>query len=305
MEENLGDAIMPQDRRIPWAWFDRIMPELAQSYPNKNMEQLMEVGAGIYHKQFDPNQQSESEEYRQYRKIRGRPMSEAQAQKKYLDPQPTKREVSRFEELQDEMRDIKIGMAHMERFLVDHPDDKLTLETIASMKASLERKQAEFEKIRAKFDPQVARAMIRHGRGALRTARRGAGLLRRIPRPRIRRAKATVRPIPEVKPAAKRGIDPRLYADPARLPPPKDYAGYDNLNLVRLVEKADKPGFVPVKHLIEGQIVLPAHQWNDVYSEVKDWKDVEITDEDHDNDPDRIIRRGRKNYQTNLFIDKA
>lgn len=147
------------------------------------------------------------------------------------------------------------------------------------------------------FIPRRSR-IISGGRRALRTGRR---LRRQLT---VMRSRRTTRPrIP-----AKTRVQTKrfsIYADPARLPKPVDIAGYDNLNNVRLVNKADAPGYYPVKRLMEGQIVLPSHQWYDLARKVEGWPDVEFTDEDGDRVPDRIIRRGRRNSQTNLFIDRA
>lgn len=156
------------------------------------------------------------------------------------------------------------------------------------------------------YDP----ALIPRGRGRLvrptiRAARlgyRGArGLVRRVRSHRA--AKPRAAPVRVIAPS--RRPDPRLYADPARLPKPQDHPGYDNLNNVRLVPEAKAKGYVAVKRLMEGQMVMPQHQWNTLYTKVKDWPDVEVTDEDKDGKPDRLIRRGHKNRQTNLFIDRA
>ena len=168
---------------------------------------------------------------------------------------------------------------------------------------------------RAQMDPmarqirQSGQQLFRSGTGAFRTGVRHArtihGLASRV-RQQVRRrpiAMPTVRPRKPLR--SMKGPDARLYADPARLPEPDDYAGYDNLNLVRLVPSAEKKGHVPIKRLMEGQIVLPPHQWQNIAEKVQDWPDVQFSDEDKDGAPDRIIRRGHKNYQTNLFIDKA
>jgi hypothetical protein len=77
--------------------------------------------------------------------------------------------------------------------------------------------------------------------------------------------------------------------DPQALPKPIDLRGYDH-TLVRVVPQIDR--------LIELQIKLPRHIWNDLHDIAKDWPDVEI-----DEKARRIVRRGKKNAATNLFID--
>jgi hypothetical protein len=77
--------------------------------------------------------------------------------------------------------------------------------------------------------------------------------------------------------------------DPQALPKPIDLRGYDH-TLVRVVPEIDK--------LIELQVRLPRHIWNDLHDIAKDWPDVEI-----DEKARRIVRRGKKNAATNLFID--
>lgn len=49
---------------------------------------------------------------------------------------------------------------------------------------------------------------------------------------------------------------------------------------------------------------MPQHQWDTLAKKMRDWPDVEFTDEDGDGYYDRIIRRGRRNTQTNIFIDR-
>ena len=80
--------------------------------------------------------------------------------------------------------------------------------------------------------------------------------------------------------------------DPVKLPKPNDFRGFDH-TLVRIVPKIDK--------LIEAQIVLPAHIFDDIADvlEKESFKDVEI-----DRKVGRIVRRGKKNKATNIFMDR-
>jgi hypothetical protein len=164
---------------------------------------------------------------------------------------------------------------------------------------------------RAGYDPgrllNPERLGFRYSSRVYGHARRAvAGIRRIMPRRRATRpTRPTAKPRARISTHAEPPPDPRLYADPARLPKPHDIAGYDNLNNIRLVEKADAPGYYPVKRLVEGQIVLPQHQWGELYDQVKKWPDIELTDENGDGKVDRIIRRGRRNSQTNLFVDSA
>ena len=98
-----------------------------------------------------------------------------------------------------------------------------------------------------------------------------------------------------MKPETRRAILRREYdfapanTEPAALPKPIDLRGYDH-TLVRVVPEVDR--------LIEMQVKLPKHVWNDMAKLVKDWPDVEIDVENK-----RIVRRGKLNKATNLFID--
>lgn len=61
--------------------------------------------------------------------------------------------------------------------------------------------------------------------------------------------------------------------------------------LVRIVPEVDE--------LIEGRIELSAKKWDEVAAIVQDFKGIEI-----DYSEGRIVRRGRINKATNLFIDR-
>jgi hypothetical protein len=74
-------------------------------------------------------------------------------------------------------------------------------------------------------------------------------------------------------------------------PPPIDIKGKAG-QLVRLVPE--------VEQLIEGRIELPPKKWNEVAAIVQDFEGIEI-----DFSEGRIIRRGRINKATNLFIDRG
>jgi len=104
-------------------------------------------------------------------------------------------------------------------------------------------------------------------------------------------------------PSQRRGT---IVNDPAKLPEPLDFPGYDNLNNVRIVPYANAKGYQPVKDLVEGQVVVPQHQFSKILKLVNKFRDhpVELTDEDNDGVIDRIVRRGRDG-PLNLFIDKA
>lgn len=93
--------------------------------------------------------------------------------------------------------------------------------------------------------------------------------------------------------------------DNGPLPKPIDIAGYDNLNMVRLVPDIDG--------LIEGSIVLPKHQFERILKLMEDRIGVEnkVTgeidiefEEDDETGKRRLIRRGQANSATNLFIDE-
>lgn len=77
--------------------------------------------------------------------------------------------------------------------------------------------------------------------------------------------------------------------DPKHNPKPIDISYYGGM--VRLVPSVDQ--------LIEAQLSLPGRQWHQVCEVVKDFRDVERIGNW------RIVRRGRKNAATNLFIDRV
>lgn len=81
----------------------------------------------------------------------------------------------------------------------------------------------------------------------------------------------------------------RKKFDPKALPDPMDFRGYDH-TMVRVVPEIDR--------LIEIQVRLPAHIWDDVYEATKSFKDLEVDMNDR-----RMVRRGRKNKATNIFLD--
>jgi hypothetical protein len=159
-------------------------------------------------------------------------------------------------------------------------------------------------RVREKLDPsliprqgRIIGAARRHIPRGVSIARRGIGA--------IRRGRGTRRVARPVKPATKPTVH-RYIADPGHLTKPDDHPGYDNLNLVRLVEADSTPGYVPTKQLIEGQIVMPPHQFDTLMKKMSKWGDVEIVHEPGGPPgPNRIIRRGRENQATNIFIDKA
>lgn len=61
-----------------------------------------------------------------------------------------------------------------------------------------------------------------------------------------------------------------------------------NTQLIRVVPGVDR--------LICLRVELPPDQWDELLNAVRSWPDVEIT-------PGRIVRRGKKNRATNIFID--
>jgi nucleotidyltransferase/DNA polymerase involved in DNA repair len=77
--------------------------------------------------------------------------------------------------------------------------------------------------------------------------------------------------------------------DPQELPVPIDFHGFDH-TLVRLVPEIDQ--------LIEVQVRLPSHVWEQIREETKGWSDVEVDQKNR-----RIVRRGRLNKATNIFLD--
>jgi hypothetical protein len=93
--------------------------------------------------------------------------------------------------------------------------------------------------------------------------------------------------------------------DPAKLPKPHDYPGVDNGNNIRLVPTAKAPGYHPVKGLMEAQLVLPQHQFDRVLKDVtshEEYSDVEF--ETEGKKVVRMVRRGKANSATNIFIDR-
>jgi hypothetical protein len=94
--------------------------------------------------------------------------------------------------------------------------------------------------------------------------------------------------------------------DPAKLPKPHDYPGIDNLNNLRLVPTAKAPGYHAVKGLMEAQLELPQHQFDRVLKDVTshpEYSDVEF--ETEGSKVVRMVRRGKANSATNIFIDRA
>jgi hypothetical protein len=95
---------------------------------------------------------------------------------------------------------------------------------------------------------------------------------------------------PETRRAILRGeYDFKRPNDPQKLPKPIDLRGFDH-TLVRLVPDIDQ--------LMEIQVSLPSHIFNDVLTVTKGWKDVEVDEKNR-----RIVRRGKKNPATNIFLD--
>jgi hypothetical protein len=111
----------------------------------------------------------------------------------------------------------------------------------------------------------------------------------------------------QAKPAAGLGTKTgTVPLDPAKLPKPHDYPGYDNLNNLRLVPTAKAPGYHPVKGLMEGQIVLPQHQFDRALKDVTshpEYSDIEF--ETEGKKVVRMVRRGKANSATNIFVDRA
>ena len=77
--------------------------------------------------------------------------------------------------------------------------------------------------------------------------------------------------------------------DPKKLPKPQDFRGFDG-SLIRVVPDIDR--------LMEVQIRVPSHIFNDIASATRNFPDIEI-----DRKNRRIVRRGKKNRATNIFID--
>jgi len=103
-------------------------------------------------------------------------------------------------------------------------------------------------------------------------------------------------------------------ADPAKLVTPIDLPGYDNKVNVRFVPHDDTPGYYPTRGLVEGQIVLPQHQFLrslEVIESNPEYGHVELTDEDGDGYIDRFVVRGPKDsarpkrQNVGLFVDIA
>jgi len=91
----------------------------------------------------------------------------------------------------------------------------------------------------------------------------------------------------------RRSYEPRkkthMRLDPEKLPKPIDLRGYDH-TLIRLVPEIDQ--------LMELQIQVPAHIWDELREIIKGWTDVEVDEKNR-----RIVRRGRINAATNMFVD--
>jgi hypothetical protein len=161
----------------------------------------------------------------------------------------------------------------------------------------------------ATADP--ASRIIRGARRAVRTGRTAKATLQRL---RFRPKRPTKSPVRTPTKPTTRSRLPGPYADPARLVKPIDLPGYNNLVNVRLVPKADAPGYYPVRGLVEGQIVEPQHQFLkmlDVIEGDPSYSHVELTDENGDEYLDRVIVRGPKDARNpakanvGLFIDIA
>jgi hypothetical protein len=98
-----------------------------------------------------------------------------------------------------------------------------------------------------------------------------------------------------MKPSTKRAIlkgeyHPKKLHDPEHLPKPIDLRGF-NHSLVRIVPEIDQ--------LIEVQLNLPGHIWDELVRITEGWKDVEV-----DKKAGRFVRRGKLNKATNLFLDR-
>ena len=81
----------------------------------------------------------------------------------------------------------------------------------------------------------------------------------------------------------------RRLLDPKKLPKPLDFRGFDG-SLIRVVPEIDR--------LMEVQIRVPKHIFNDIANATNGFPDVEV-----DRKNGRIVRRGKKNKATNIFID--
>jgi len=161
------------------------------------------------------------------------------------------------------------------------------------------------------LDPAFIPRRSRIFGGAKRAIRTGRRIAARIPRT-TRRPRATT-PRPRPSPSA-RPRTPGYIADPAKLVTPIDIPGYDNLNNVRFVPRDDSPGYYPTRGLVEGQIVLPQHQFLrslEVIEKNPEYGHVELTDEDGDGYIDRFVVRGPKDetrpkrQNVGLFVDIA
>jgi hypothetical protein len=214
--------------------------------------------------------------------------------------------------LVEEIQALIIGIGNMEFIAKDRPDLEKRFhysETAENMREALAKRRAELKELEG-FDPSYIVRGVRQTAGLVRTGARHArtihGLASQVRRQVTRRRAVTPTATPRRPPTKMRGPDARLYADPAKLPRPDDHPGYDNLNNIRLVpEFTGNKQYLPVKRLIESQVVLPQHQWDTLYEKISKWPDVEVTDEDGDGKPDRLIRRGHRNNQTSVFIDRA
>lgn len=305
-----------------------MVPELAETYPNYSEGRLMQIAAGIWDKEhprgymFDPDHLADliaditalrQEMIKRDRWIDKRygalePEYGEMAARGEYHPAIKRRRRQYFypEQWERGIERIRESGYHPRR-----EEYRMLREHVRGSVKSMEEAQREL------MDPAVAREIRGSGSRLFRTglgvARRGARLgrqLRTLRRPQLRRPMFPRTKLPTPRQPSTPQRTPRketlrYIADPARLTKPDDYPGYDNLNFLRIVEAATKKGYHPVKRLMEGQIVLPAHQWDRVHAQVKEWPDIAVTDENKDDQPDRIIRRGHDNYQTNLFVDRA
>jgi hypothetical protein len=209
------------------------------------------------------------------------------------------------------------GAVHRAGFDPDHFDNDIDQlrEVIADLQAKDEYLDEQAERLGLKYEPAFLPRRSRIISGARRAVRTGArvrGRLRSI-RPTIRTRSRTRTPTRRTTiPATRR--TPSYIADPARLVKPIDLPGYDNLNNVRFVPRDDSPGYYPTRGLVEGQIVLPQHQFLkslDVIEANPEYGHVELTDENGDGFIDRFVVRGPKDasrpkrQNVGLFVDIA
>jgi hypothetical protein len=164
---------------------------------------------------------------------------------------------------------------------------------------------------RAGYDFDELYAFLPRRSRILTGARR---LARRIPRRRTRPRVEARTPPQRTRAATAPTRTPSYIADPARLVKPIDIPGYDNLNNVRFVPRDNAPGYYPTRGLVEGQIVLPQHQFLkslEVIEGNPEYDHVELTDENGDGYMDRFVVRGPKDasrpkrQNVGLFVDIA